>query len=209
MRVLVLGATGETGQHVVADALQKGHFVTALVRDARRIAVVSDRLRVVQGDVVTDDAALGEAVRGQDVVISTLGVGKSFKPQGLIAKSAPRIVSAMKAESVRRLIFVSAFGVGDTVRDVPFVPRVFIRLLLADIYRDKEAGEDAIRSSGLDWTIVYPTVLTDGPPVGEYRVGERLALRGFPRISRRDVAAFLVQQIEATSYLRKGVLITS
>lgn len=209
MRVLVLGATGGTGQHVVADALQKGHFVTALVRDPRRIAVASDRLRVLQGDVVTDDAALSEAVRGQDVVISTLGRAKSFKPQGLIAKSAPRIVSAMKAQSVRRLIFLSAFGVGDTVRDAPLLPRLFIRLLLKDIYRDKEAGEDAILSSGLDWTLVYPTGLTDGPPAGEYRVGERLALRGLPRISRQDVAAFLVQQIDATSYVRKGVLITS
>jgi uncharacterized protein YbjT (DUF2867 family) len=115
----------------------------------------------------------------------------------------------MKSASVRRLIFLSAFGVGDTFRDAPFVARVFIRLLLKDLYRDKEAGEDAIRSSGLDWTIVYPTGLTDGAATGGYQVGERLALHGVPRISRSDVAAFLVQQIEATSYFRKGVLISN
>jgi uncharacterized protein YbjT (DUF2867 family) len=208
-RILVIGATGGTGQRVVAQALKAGHRLTALVRNPQGLAVTSDRLRVLTGDVVRDDAVLEEAVRGQDVVISTLGVGKSFKPGGLIARSAPRIVNAMESQGVRRLMFVSAFGVGGTYRDVPFVPRLFIRLLLKDIYHDKNAGEEAIRRSGLDWTIVYPTGLTDAPGNGRYRVGERLALRGFPRIPRADVATFIVQDIDSAAYLRKGVLISA
>ena len=209
MNVLVLGATGATGRHVVTRALQLGHLVTTLVRDSQRLRIASDRLRVLTGNVVDDEAALVSAVSRQDAVICTLGVGKSFKSGGLIAASVPRIVRAMAIQRVRRLIFTSAFGVGDTYRDVPFVPRLFIRTLLRDVYRDKHAGEQALRNSGLDWTLIYPTGLTDGPATGAYRMGERLSLRGFPRIARADVADFLVKQLEDSSYIRKGVLVTS
>jgi putative NADH-flavin reductase len=207
-KVLILGATGGTGQRLVAAALQRGHLVTAFVRDSRPMALTSDRLRVLTGDVTGDDLALATAMRDQDVVISALGAGKSFKSHGVIAQGMPRIVRAMENEGVRRLIFTSAFGVGETYRDVPLLPRLFIRLLLQDIYRDKEAGEAILRASGLDWTLVYPAGLVDAPATGRYRTGERLALRGFPRIARADVADFLLAQIEDTTFVRKGVLIS-
>jgi putative NADH-flavin reductase len=207
--VLVLGATGGTGRHVVAQALEHGHVVTAFVRDASKLPLASDRLRVVVGSVTDDEPALALAVRGQDTVISALGLGKSFAPHGLIAESVPRIVRAMKIEGVRRLIFTSAFGVGETIRDVPPIPQLFIRTLLRNVYSDKEAGERQLVDSTLDWTLVYPTGLSDGPATGEYRLGERLVLRGFPRIARADVAAFLVGQINDATYVRKRVLISS
>jgi putative NADH-flavin reductase len=205
--VLVLGATGRTGQHLVAQALQLGYQVTAFVRDSSRLAITSDRLRVLTGDVREGDA-LTNAVRGQDVVISALGVGDSFKPNGLIGQSAPRIVQAMESAGVRRLIFTSGFGVGETYRDAPLPLKFFSRLLLKDIYRDKAAGEVAIRASGLDWTIVYPTGMVNKPARGNYRAGERLSLRGFATISRADVADFLLKQIEDTTYVRKSAAIS-
>jgi putative NADH-flavin reductase len=206
-RVLVLGATGGTGQQVVAQAIQLGHTVTALVRDPRRVTLVSDHIRVLTGKI-TDDTALAVAMRDQDVVISTLGVGKSFKSHGLISQSVTGIVRAMRDHGVRRLIFTSAFGVGDTFGDLPLIPRIFARTLLRDVYRDKAAGEATLRASNLDWTVVYPAGLSDRPATGRYRTGEHLALRGFPMIARADVAAFLLSQVEDTSYLRKGVLIS-
>ena len=207
-KLLVLGATGGTGQALVAQALRSGHMVTALVRDQRRLAITSDRLRVIAGDVTNDEVALTTAVSDQDVVISALGRGKSFKSQGLIAQCTPSILRAMESQGVRRLIFTSAFGVGETRRDVPLILRIYMRLLLQDIYRDKEAGEIELRRSALDWTIVYPAVLIDGPATGQYRAGERLSLTGFPRITRGDAAKFLLSQIEDTTYVRKGVLIS-
>lgn len=207
-KVLVLGATGGTGQQVVTQALQLGHAVTALARDPARVSLSSDRLRVIKGSV-TDAEALAGAMRGQDVVISALGAGKSFKPRGLIADSVPRIVRAMKDEGVRRLVFTSAFGVGETLRDAPLVPRIFMRTLLRNIYRDKVAGESQLVDSGLDWTLVCPTGLVDGNPTGRCRAGERLSLRGFPTVRRGDVAAFLLAQIDDPSYLGKRVLISS
>ena len=115
----------------------------------------------------------------------------------------------MESHGVRRLIFVSAFGVGETHRDVPLVPRIVQRLLLADVFADKKASEDDLRRSGLDWTLVYPVILTNGPRTAKYRVGERLDLHGLPKISRADVAHFVLSQLEDATYLRKGALISN
>lgn len=179
------------------------------VRSPPVLLAASDRLRVSIGNVSEDDPALASAMRDQDVVISTLGRGKSFKSCGLIARSMPRIIRAMENEGVRRLVFTSAFGVGETFRDVPWMPRIFVRTLLRDIYRDKASGEESLRDSTLDWTLVYLTGLVDRPATGEYRAGVRLALRGIPTIARADLAAFLLTQIADTTYVRKGVLVSA
>ena len=205
-RILVLGATGGTGRHVVQQAVDAGLEVSVLVRDPAKLPARS-RVRVHTGDLLGDAAGLATAVADQDAVISTLGVGQSFRSGRLISRSAPALVAAMQAQGVRRLIFTSAFGVGTTHRDTPLLPRVFIATLLRDIYADKRDGEAVIQASSLDWTIVYPVGLTDGPRTGAYRVGERLALSGFPRIARADVAEFLLRQVTDRSLVRKGVLI--
>lgn len=206
--ILILGATGGTGQQVVSQALRQGHHVTAFVRTPERLTATSERLRVLTG-TVDNSQALAAAVVGQDAVISTLGVGNSLKSSGLIARSAPAIVRALETQGVRRLIVMSAYGVGATWRDVPRLPRIVMRLLSRDLYTDKAAGEEVFRRSDLDWTVVYPVTLTNGPETGRYQVGERLTLRGFPRVSRADVADFLLAQVGDNAYLRKGVLISS
>ena len=207
-KVLILGATGGTGKHLLAQALARGHDVTVLVRSPDRLPPGVERARVLTGDAL-DDAALAEAVQGQDTVVSALGVGSSFKSRSLIARSVPAILRAMENAGVRRLVFTSAYGVGETFRDVPLLPSILMRLLFRDLYADKALGDDVIRRSALDWTLVYPTTLTNGPNTGTYRAGERLHLRGLPTISRADVADFLANQIEDTTYLKKGVLISN
>jgi putative NADH-flavin reductase len=114
----------------------------------------------------------------------------------------------MQGEGVNRLVFTSAFGLGDTREGVPFVSRLFRDTLLRGIYADKEAGEAILRASDLNWTFVHPSRLTDGPRTGSYRVGERLPLKGSPSISRADVAEFLIQQVDDPTYMRKTVLVT-
>jgi putative NADH-flavin reductase len=206
MKVLVLGATGGMGQLVVAQALEQSHTVSVLVRHPERLQNTKE-IRVMAGNVLADPQKLAEALLGQDVVISALGVGNSLKSRGLVSHTAPLLVSAMARQRIRRLIFVSAYGVGSTRRYVPLFPRILTGLLLSDIYADKQAGENFIFQSDLDWTIVYPVTLTNGPRTTRYQVGEHLVLRGFPKISRADVAHFLVSQIGDTQYSRKGVLI--
>jgi putative NADH-flavin reductase len=208
-RLLVLGATGATGRLVVARALELGHTVTVLVRSPDRLEVSPDRVRVITGTLPDDEAALVAAVRGQDAVISALGVGQSFTPNDLMARSIPVIVRVMESEGPRRLVFTSAFGVGSTWTDTPFLPRIFIRTLLRKVYADKAAGEQAITRSTLDWTLVHPVGLTNGGRRGRYRVGEHLDLRGFPTISRADLADFLLAQIDDRSFIGKRVLVAS
>jgi uncharacterized protein YbjT (DUF2867 family) len=163
----------------------------------------------VTGDIRTDSPAVRSAFHGQQAVISALGVGQSFTSGGLIARAAPVIVAAMREHGVRRLVFTSAFGVGATWQDTPLLPRLFVKTLLRDVYADKTAGEKVIMNSGLDWTIVYPTGLTNGPRTETARVGRRLELSGFPRVSRADVAAALLRQLDDERFVGKGILVSS
>src|SRR3990172_3665194 len=112
MKILVLGATGATGRQIVEQALERSHQVAAFVRDPGKLAIGNDRLRVITGSISDDTRALTEAVRGQNAVISALGVGNSLKSSDLISRSMRAIVPAMESQRVRRLLFVSAFGVG-------------------------------------------------------------------------------------------------
>lgn len=204
-RILILGATGATGRHLLSKALEAGLDVTVFARDPTR---VPNTPRIVKGDVTTKSPALAEAVRGQDAVISVLGRGNSLTSGELFTTSMPLIVRAMDGERVRRLVVTSAFGVGATHADLPLLPRIFVATLLRDLYADKTRGEEAIHQSLLDWTIVYPTGLSNAPATGRYRVGEHLPLRGFPTIPRADVADFLLRQLDDSTYIRKGVMIS-
>ena len=207
-KLLVLGATGGTGLEVVRQALEAGHDVTAYVRNPAKLTMKSDRLRVQAGGAIDSVDGLRAAMRGQDAVITALGNGNSLKSHGLFARSTPVIVRAMESVGIRRLVVCSAFGVGETWRDTPLIGRLVIRVLLRDLYADKEIADALLRRCGLDWTIVYPTSLANGPRTGLYRVGERLALRGNPKISRADVADFMLKQVTDNAFVRKGVLVS-
>jgi putative NADH-flavin reductase len=207
MKVLVLGATGATGREVLAQALGAGHDVTVLVRDPARLGKPDPRLRVLSGGVEDADK-LADAVRGQDAVISTLGVGSAFRSKGLFARGMPLIVKAMQAAGVRRFVLMSSCGVGETMAQAACLQQAFMRLFLREVFADKAAGEEILRRSDLDWTIAYPVALTHGPKSGRYRSGEQLELRGFPTISRADVADFLLRQLTDPTYRRKGALLS-
>jgi len=208
VKLLVLGGTGGTGRHVVRQALDAGHDVTVLARDRAKVGVQHERLRVVDGDV-KNTATLGDAMRGQDAVVSAIGRGQSFKSEHLIAESAPAIIAAMRANGVRRLIFMSALGVGETFRDSPLPLKIFIRTLLRGIYADKIIGDRMVRDSGLDWTIVQPAVLTDKPLTKSYRAGEHLPLSGLASISRADTAHFIVDRINDRSTFGKTLIVAN
>jgi uncharacterized protein YbjT (DUF2867 family) len=206
-RILVLGATGGTGREVVLQALASGHDVTALSRTATRLSIEHPKLRAIDGALPQDAAVLSNAMAGQDVVIVALGRGQSLASHHLIEQSVPAVLTAMRAHGVRRLIFTSAIGVGDAVRDIPFLPAMFARTLLRGIYADKVIGERMVRESGVDWTIAQPAGLTNGTRTERYQAAERLPLSGLPKISRADVAHFLLAQIEDRSNVGKTLVL--
>src|SRR5438445_7467289 len=156
MNLLVLGATGRTGRLVVEQALAAGHTVTALVRSPEKVANGNANLRVVTGSA-TDKSELARALEGADAVISTLG-GKG----SVIEDSSQAIVAAARAAGVSRVVVLSSWVVEQDRMDV--VSRLLTGIAMGPVIKDKNAGEQVLRQSDLEWTIVYPSVLTDGEP---------------------------------------------
>jgi putative NADH-flavin reductase len=153
-RILVLGATGPTGREVVAQALDGGHRVTAVARRPHRLALEHPRLTKVSADLAAESAAIPGLLREHDVVISTLGRGRSLRSEGLMARVAPALVSAMEQQGVERLLFVSAFGVGGIAPSASLVFRFMFRFMLQDIYADKATARHVFagaRCSGPSW----------------------------------------------------------
>ena len=208
MKLLILGATGGTGQQLVTRALEQHHDVTVLVRDPSKLQVSNENLRVIEGNVLDKDILI-KALQGQDAVLSALGKGKSLKSSNLISNATGTLIPAMNAAGIKRLIFESGFGAGETFKDANFLQQIIFGTFLRSIYGDKAMGEKKIRSSSLDWTLVYPVVLTNGPFTGKYQVGEKLPMKGMPKISRADVADFMLLQLNTNEYLKKGAVLMS
>jgi uncharacterized protein YbjT (DUF2867 family) len=201
MKLTVLGATGGTGRILVEQALAAGHTVTALVRDPQKLTLHDQNLRVVTGSA-TDVAAVSRALEGADALVSTLGGGGP-----LIEHSTAAIVEAARTVGVKRVVMLSTFAVERDRMDV--VTRTVTGLGMGSMIKDKVLGERLLRDSGLDWTIAYASVLTDGPASGSVKVvpdGGRRTLG--QRISRADVAAWMLNAAADEQHTRRGVGIT-
>lgn len=206
MKILLLGATGKLGQQLLTQSLEKGHSVTALVRAPDKISIQHPQLTLVRGDAL-DATMLSQVVAGKDAVISSLGLGNSFKANNLIGRAVALLLPVMQQHAVRRLIFVSAFGVGDSVQQANFFQKLFFRFLLKDMYADKVIGDNLIRQSDLDWTIVRPVMLTNGPLSGRVTGGEHFVMKGNPTVSRADTAAFILQELAHPAFIRKTPIV--
>jgi putative NADH-flavin reductase len=205
MRILIFGATGGTGRELVTQALDRRHEVTAFVRTPSKLSLSNPRLRLVQGDVQRRES-IHAAIPGHDAVLSALG-SPSLGPTTLLSDAAREIVRTMEAQGVRRLLWESSLGVGGTRgRLGPLYNWLLIPLLLRNVFADKERQEAIIRASALEWTIVQPAALTNGPRREVYRVGSGApAGRLFPRISRADVAHFMLEELVRRAHLRESV----
>jgi putative NADH-flavin reductase len=206
MKVLIVGATGRTGRELLKQTLAAGHEVTALARDPSKLNDVTG-VRVAKGDVL-EAASLSSAVAGQDAVLNALGPTKT-SPPGIRTTAVRNIVAAMKEHGVRRLVTLSAFGAGDSQGEGGFMySKVIAKLFLKKSLADQTGSEDEARNSGLDWTIVRPTRLTDGPASGSYDV----IFKGggaSSKISRADTAAFMLAQLGDQTYVGKAPGITN
>src|SRR2546425_5551249 len=209
-RLLLLGATGLTGQQLLAQALEQGHDITAVVRNLDKLTTAHSRLRAVVGSS-TDPAVVDDALEGRDAVLCALGTRspKSFISCDLMTASMQALVRSMKRRGVNRVIVKSALGVGQSADRAPLSGRLAFATLLRQMGKDKAASEEYLRASGLEWTIVYPPSLTNGPATGEYRSGEALQLKGVPKISRADVAHFMLSQLDDATYSRGMAIISS
>ncbi|MGK8468841.1 NAD(P)-dependent oxidoreductase [Nocardia cyriacigeorgica] len=207
MRIAIFGATGTLGRHVLERALRQGHEVTILTRDASRVASTHDNLRVLEGDVL-DPAAVDGAVAGQEAVLICLGNGR----KGVVrAEGARTVIEAMRRNGVKRLICQSTLGVGDSRDNLNFLWKyVLFGLVLRPAYNDHVRQEEHVRASDLDWTIVRPSAFTDGPETGTYRQGFTGNEAGLSlKISRADIAEFMLDQLTDRTSLRRAVGISN
>jgi putative NADH-flavin reductase len=204
-KVLIIGASRGIGLETVKAALRGGHKVRALARSAASIPIENADLEKLSGNALNSDA-IKDALAGVDVVIQTLGVDISLRaiiqPTTLFSRSTRILVDAMKAAGMNRLVAVTGLGAGDSRGHFGILyDSVVFPLLLKRVYDDKDVQEWIIRSSGLDWTIVRPGLLTSGPATGRYRVLSVPQEWRFGFISRADVADFLVRQVDDRAFI--------
>ena len=203
MRLLIVGATGRTGRALVEQALERGHEVTALVRTPSKLRTQNQRLTVTRGDVL-DFASVEAAVRGQDAVLCALGHKRWFYPTRILSEGIRNLIRAMGSHSVRRLVCETSLGVADGWWRMGLYYTLFVKVFILPFYfNDKARQERLIRGSSLDWIIVRPGVLTNGPKRGTYRHGPKVGHWLWTvRISRADVADFMLNQLTDDKYLR-------
>ncbi len=207
MKVIVFGATGGIGHHVVEQALAAGHEVTAIARRPAAITIQHRCLHVVQGDVL-DAETLIAPMRGQEAVVSSIGA-PDRKPTVVYSQGAANIMKAMIANDVRRLQCISATG----LEPGPWWQRMFARPILwyflKESYTDLARMEAVVRASKLDWTIVRPPKLTDDAHTGHYFWAANEHLKHCFSISRADLADYMVSQINNPATFRAVVEVAS
>jgi putative NADH-flavin reductase len=213
MHIVIFGATGLTGRCLVEQALDQGYDVTAFARNPASVPTSHVRLSIVRGDVF-EKASVQEAVANQDAVLCTIGghdrlrVALSGHPRtpGLCTIGTSTILDAMQTCGVSRLVCLSAWGIGESKGRVPVIFRnVLFPLLMKEEYADKESQEQHISQSALDWTIVRPARLTNGPRTGRYRMTPSLAFSLRSSISRADVADGMLRQLTDSTFRHKCV----
>lgn len=204
MKTVIFGASGRTGQHLISQALEQGHTVTAFARTPGKIQVRHERLQIKQGDV-HDVNAVEQAVIGQDVVLCALGINKD-EPVTALADGTKIIIAAMRNHQIRRILNVSAAGFSGEKADFLTGKILFwiFNKYLTKLFTAMKNQHEVIEQSGLEWIAVRPFLLDEGPRKGGYRI----ALEGIPsrglRINTGDIAEFMLSNIESNQYIRKS-----
>jgi putative NADH-flavin reductase len=212
MRVLVLGASGASGRRILERALACGHHATGFARNPGNVGIEHSRLSLAAGDV-TVASTVERAVSGHDAVVWAVGGHDRIRDprgasrqNGVCALGTANVLAAMGRAGARRLICQSSWGVADGYRRAPLLFRWMIfPLLLRDELADKADQERLIRASDLEWTIVRPARLTDGPSTGRYRAAPQLTFSARARVTRADVADLIVRELDEPRFIGKTV----
>jgi putative NADH-flavin reductase len=209
VKLAVLGGTGSVGRELVTQALAAGHEVTALVREQPQAGEIDDRVALVVGDA-TSAEAVRQTVQGSDAVLSALSGGKGL-PDGVLARASSNMITAMHADGVKRLVVLSSPAVPDAA-DRPGLfyraARVLLRVVMPAVVRDHREQARLIEASDLAWTIVRgPLLFTDGPRTGRYRAGP-IGRDSGARISRADLADFILATATDGDFVRMLPLVS-
>lgn len=207
MHISIMGANRGVGFQLLTQALEEGHTVTALVRDPLKLTIEHQNLNIVKGDI-RDPESVEHATTGQDAVCFCIGIGPTRKPVTVFSKGTQNVLRAMHKTRVNFLICVTGIGAGDSKNHGGFLyDKLFSPLVLKTVYEDKDRQETLLKESDVDWIIVRPGFLTNGPKRGRYRAITDLTGVKAGRISRADVAHFMLAQLVSPTFLRQTPLL--
>lgn len=204
MKLVIFGSTGSIGSHVVKQALEAGHTVTAFVRKPDKLNLQHPDLSLFTGDVM-NPALVEEAVIGHEAAICILGSGKKLSGN-VRSQGTKNVIQALEKAGVKRFICQSTMGTGESWGNLNFYWKyIMFGFILRKVFADHQIQEKYVRQSDLDWTIIRPAAFIDGDRTGKYR-------HGFPgsdrtstlTISRPDVADFILKQLSDNTYLGKA-----
>lgn len=206
MNIAVIGGTSGVGLEFVKQALEHGHTVRVLARTPSKLTIQNPNLTVIQGDVL-DLTSVNKVISGSDAIVSCLGA-KPAKVVTVFSEGTKNILAAMKNNKVKRFICITGIGAGNSKGHGGFLYDTIVLLLIFEgIFKDKNRQEDSIKKSDIEWEIVRPSFLTNGPLTAKYRVVTNLDGVTAGTISRADVANFMLNECIAPGYLYKTPLL--
>ena len=203
MKILVVGATGKTGELAWRKAVAEGHDVTVFGRSVAR-RYKDDPVRKMQGDVL-DRSAVTAAIAGQDAVLVCLGPVNS-RDRVTLTQGARNICQVMRAEGVERVVFISAAGVGESWRLIPWYSKLLFSTFLKTVLQEHGSEEKIFAESGLIWTAVRAAVLTNRPAGGSVLASNIVSSRTIPR---GDLAAYLVSEVTSDQNYCQPISVTA
>ena len=210
MHILVIGGSSGIGLATVEQGLERGHHMRAFSRHASQMDLDHPNLEKFDGDA-TQETDLARALDGMDAVVVALGIKESlamiWRKVTLFSDATRALLPLMETSGPRRLLVVTGFGAGDSYAKVSTLERIPFKLVLGEPYKDKDWQEALVKESGLDWTIVRPTILTNRPLRPGYKVFAESAQWRNGVISRKDVADFLIWEAEAGAHIRGEVVL--
>ncbi|HXC96896.1 MAG TPA: SDR family oxidoreductase [Edaphobacter sp.] len=212
MNVAIFGASGVTGTLLTERSLAAGYNVTALVRRPAKFPL-RNKVRIIKGSIF-DPTPVHETIEGADVILSTLGAHSPFRNENLLPRAIPRIIETMRRTGVKRIIVLGSAGaLANSLDKQPAWRRWIIENVVYTTFLKWPVAEQIaqytlLSKSNLDWTMLMPPMLTNSAPHGTYRIdADALPPKGV-RISRADVADFMMQQISNSKWIKKGVYLS-
>ncbi len=208
MKIAIIGASRGIGAELLKASVEDNHEVTALVRDPTKLNTSIPGLKVIKGNIL-DPSSMNAAITGQDASCVCIGIPPTRKPVDVFSRGTQNVLNVIDKGSNQKFILVTGIGAGDSKGHGGFFyDRIINPLLLGNIYVDKDRAESIVKASNVEWLIVRPGFLTNGLRTGKYRVIENLSGVTAGKISRADVADFILEQLASPTCFGKTPLVT-
>ena len=207
MKIAIFGGRGLVGRPTVEQALAAGHEVTMLARDASKVDLTDPKLTVIEGDALDPDA-VQRTIAGSDAVINSIGVPRSELPNDTISRATRIIIDTMEQSGPQRLVCMSMMGIGEGQAQSGLFGKLIMPMLKKKL-ADRYVQEDMVKASSLEWVLVRPARITDGPPTGKVKGSPEQKGGLTSKVSNGDVAAFVLSQTGPGAFVGHGANVVS